>query len=494
MGIISDMVCVSDLLAPGAPVPFRLLAGPPTDRPLGVVTSVDALDAMENAPVSSVVVVPSRVVRPARPYELDIAIRRAAQRDLTAVVLLGTANLPITVRHLADRAELPVLAIADPLDVAEVLLHLDRVTRDSAADSLARAQAALAAIREREPSGDVALLLTGLRDTLGVEVLLLDGETAQGEPIRIDGRDLGALDAPGDAAQLILPAAAAAIARMRAAALAREIAPGQSRSDLLTELVVADRTQASRLVERARVLGLPVDGQHVAIWVGVGRDAAGDPQALAARRHLLDTMVMHVLRNPRTPEGHWNVATVEDALLILGTSTGSGHEAGGRLRRAARELPRALLARHPGVELRCGLGTAQPGLDGLRTTTIEARAASAGAVSRGAFLEEFDATGVQRILAEAAASTLSRRVVDELLEPLDALDPSRSLQAVETLAAYLDAQRSPRLAAKRLNLHYNAVSYRVRRIVEILGADLDDPETRFALHLACRLRLTHLGA
>jgi DNA-binding PucR family transcriptional regulator len=36
------------------------------------------------------------------------------------------------------------------------------------------------------------------------------------------------------------------------------------------------------------------------------------------------------------------------------------------------------------------------------------------------------------------------------------------------------------------------VSYRIRRITELLRVDLTDPDTRFTLHLACRTRLLDL--
>ncbi|MEV0582199.1 helix-turn-helix domain-containing protein [Nonomuraea sp. NPDC050310] len=551
------MARIADLLA-GAHPPLRLLAGPLAARALGAVTSLDSLAAMRQAPAGTLVVVPARVAARAVPYELDVAVRHAAQRDLTALVLIGCTGLPITTQRLADRADLPVLGVVEERDVAEVVLAIDRIIRSGAAEALARARSALAAVREAEPSGDLARLLNDAGAALGLHLRLLDpadaGAAARndpaypdsvpatarhsapatarrddesgvgtarrdgaggtgdsdgaggagfgGEPVWLDGRLIGVvtatrlsepyedLAADDEAARLALPAVAAAAARMRAAALAHEIAPGQLRSDLLTELVVADRTQASRLADRARVLGLPVDGRHVAVWVDVEDGIAG---SLAEHRRLLDSVVLDVLQRPRTPEGRWNVARIEEALLILCSSTAGGADTTHRMRLAAHDLVTALADRHPGRALRCGIGTPQTALDGLRTSALEARSAAASAAARGTLVEQFDATGIRRVLAEAAASTLSRRVVDELLRPLDALGKDRSLQAVTTLAAYLDVQRSPRLAGKRLNLHFNAVSYRIRKITETLGADLDDHETRFALHLACRLRLTHLS-
>jgi DNA-binding PucR family transcriptional regulator len=43
--------------------------------------------------------------------------------------------------------------------------------------------------------------------------------------------------------------------------------------------------------------------------------------------------------------------------------------------------------------------------------------------------------------------------------------------------------------AQKLHLHRNAVTNRLRSITELLDVDLDDPDQRLALQLACRARL-----
>ena len=42
--------------------------------------------------------------------------------------------------------------------------------------------------------------------------------------------------------------------------------------------------------------------------------------------------------------------------------------------------------------------------------------------------------------------------------------------------------------AKRLHIHRNTLLYRMDRIKEISGLDLDNPETRLAVYLALRIR------
>jgi DNA-binding PucR family transcriptional regulator len=69
-------------------------------------------------------------------------------------------------------------------------------------------------------------------------------------------------------------------------------------------------------------------------------------------------------------------------------------------------------------------------------------------------------------------------------------DRDHNSSYVETLAAYLDAFGDVRAAADSLDIHPNTFRYRVRRIVELAGLDLDDPierlVTQFQLELAKR--------
>ncbi|MFC8228267.1 PucR family transcriptional regulator [Streptomyces sp. NPDC057287] len=58
---------------------------------------------------------------------------------------------------------------------------------------------------------------------------------------------------------------------------------------------------------------------------------------------------------------------------------------------------------------------------------------------------------------------------------------------VRSLAAYLETPGDVPGAARRLVLHPNTLRYRLRRVRERFGVDLDDPDTRLVLALAVRL-------
>ncbi|NDU71661.1 hypothetical protein GWI34_03325 [Actinomadura sp. DSM 109109] len=489
------MSIVADLLRPGSRIPLTLLAGPADAVPLTSVTAVEALARLRRAPEGALVVVTGRSAARAAGYELDIAVRTAAERGVPALVLIGCGPLPITAARLADRARLAVLTAEDDCDVAEVVLYLGQVIRGDAADSLARAQAALRIVREagEAPGGEdatdrAAALLERVGAVLG-RTLATTGEAGPGvEPIWVAGRRQGGVTGPpDDAVRLVLPAVAAAIGRMRQFALERATAPGQTRSDILTELIVTERAQAGALADRARLLGLPVDDLHTVIWMTPDRPPGPDPAELAERRRLFDTLTLRTHQEPLPSGESWNLARLAADIVLVGTARAEIRPP--RARQLIDTVRAAVAEEHPGTVLRFGIGTPQRGIEGLRQSATEARAAAAIAVRSRELVHTFDAAGINRVLAQIAASPLSRRVVDDLLRPLDALGPGRSAEAIATLGAYLDARGSLKAAASRLALHPNAVNYRIRRIVERLGADLTDPDIAFALHLACRVRL-----
>jgi DNA-binding PucR family transcriptional regulator len=91
------------------------------------------------------------------------------------------------------------------------------------------------------------------------------------------------------------------------------------------------------------------------------------------------------------------------------------------------------------------------------------------------------------MLIDWLGSPAAQHSTQRLLAPFDELDPERALAAVRTLSAYLDERGSLSRSAERLHLHRNAVAYRMRQIRERLaGIDLDDPDRRLELQLACR--------
>jgi hypothetical protein len=70
---------------------------------------------------------------------------------------------------------------------------------------------------------------------------------------------------------------------------------------------------------------------------------------------------------------------------------------------------------------------------------------------------------------------------------LEASDRDRSTTYVPTLRAFLDAFGDVRLAADAVGVHPNTFRYRLRRLSELVGLDLEDPEQRLVAQLQLHL-------
>lgn len=78
--------------------------------------------------------------------------------------------------------------------------------------------------------------------------------------------------------------------------------------------------------------------------------------------------------------------------------------------------------------------------------------------------------------------------VGRWLSPLLHTRPSTRKRLEATLGAWLRHHGSPAAAAQELGVHPHTISYRVTQLRDLLGTAIDDPERRFELEIALRLR------
>jgi hypothetical protein len=89
------------------------------------------------------------------------------------------------------------------------------------------------------------------------------------------------------------------------------------------------------------------------------------------------------------------------------------------------------------------------------------------------------------LLADAdLAATLSR----EALAPLRRLRAEQADRLASTLQAWLESADDANAAARRLHVHPQTIRYRLRQASELFGDALTDPDARFRLLLALRVR------
>ena len=69
------------------------------------------------------------------------------------------------------------------------------------------------------------------------------------------------------------------------------------------------------------------------------------------------------------------------------------------------------------------------------------------------------------------------------LSALTRLDPADREEILRTIDAYFTSMGNTSEAARLLHVHPNTLRYRLAKISDVLGVDLDDRETRLLLEL-----------
>ena len=66
--------------------------------------------------------------------------------------------------------------------------------------------------------------------------------------------------------------------------------------------------------------------------------------------------------------------------------------------------------------------------------------------------------------------------------------PDQADRLAETLLAWLESADNAGAAARHLHVHPQTVRYRLRQLTELFGDRLSDPDARFTLQVALRIR------
>lgn len=496
------------------------------ERDVAAVWLAERFSDVSQAPAGSLVFLGRVASATASDYRFDMALRRAATRDVAAVGAFSAQpwRPPMTALDIAERAGIALVSVPERAELTWLIQMTLREIGGSAERALSRADFSLNAVLDAEMQGaDLERLRCAVSSALGVDVRLTlrdiarphaeadtegfasenaagrQAESATGVsvPISVAERIVGDITAPevsGDmavASRLVLHAAASAAGHLLDLARhAREL-PVRSRSELLAELMMSEAALTEDLLERAVLLGVPITGWHVVVRIEAENlDETGSDEV--HRFELLETAGQAGLQGALSTGGRWYLSRVaRGVVLVRMTTSHPGAQAGQRAAVSARRALAAIHARLPGLRLRAGVGTPHEGPMGLRASAAEARLALAEARATGKAegVASHDAAGVKRMLMEWYASDTARASVRAQLAPLEQLGKPRGEIAIRTLATYLDQQGSIVRTAQALHLHRNAVTYRLRRITDLLGVDLDDPDQRLVLQLACRARL-----
>jgi DNA-binding PucR family transcriptional regulator len=248
---------------------------------------------------------------------------------------------------------------------------------------------------------------------------------------------------------------------------------------VLNAIIAGQDQPESSLLEQLALLGWQVHGWCTAISLQASGDV--DPlRILNLTDELSRQLEASGVSGPliERPDG-WTLWIASAQEPLPHASTELVHAVSRALRRFTAGASR--------IRVHAGIGRPSYGISGLRDSLAESKEVATVAQAGGdAFgVQHVDEMGVRRILLGWYASESFAEFARTLLGPLLAVDGDGEL--LMTLESYLDNESSATLTAAHLAVHRNTVMNRLERLRTLLAVNLDSPDERLAVQLACRV-------
>lgn len=263
-------------------------------------------------------------------------------------------------------------------------------------------------------------------------------------------------------------AAALEWAKLNAIGVAEE----RMRATFLDELLASEIADEQAWIQRGASLAYDLTRPHVA-WVVEAKNVPAWPAPMLRFMEGLNVNAPY----SRREEGHllfWPIDNPKSAR---------------ELKVVANDFVAQLVAKHPKAQVVIGIGRPGVGPSKWIHSLQQARESwRLGKEWKGAPITYFGDLGLYQLLTALGTNPEAMRFFRKTLGRLITHDDNKNAELVETLEAFFTCHGNLSQTANRLHIHRNTLTYRLERIAAITQLDLDDPDARFSLQLALKLR------
>lgn len=268
------------------------------------------------------------------------------------------------------------------------------------------------------------------------------------------------------------------------------------RGDFVDDLIGGHYGSVDLLLQRAGYLGADLSGGALALIVDIddfarylGRRPMKEPAIQELKRRLADAVRL------QTREFFTNFLTgprSDNVILLLGPSEDAPRsELPGRAQRLAAQIQRYVRGLLPDLTISIGIGRYTPDPASLTGAYSEAEVAlEIGHRIHGpSSVSTFEETGTYkllfRVMQEDPAELES--FYDDTLSPVVDYDSRYGTELIHTLTTYLGNDASTVKTATELFAHRHTIRYRLDRVSELTGLDVDKSRDREQLTLGIKV-------
>ncbi|GAA0440719.1 CdaR family transcriptional regulator [Acrocarpospora corrugata] len=261
-------------------------------------------------------------------------------------------------------------------------------------------------------------------------------------------------------------------------------AGSQVRDDLIEGLLSGSGRDHDEVVRWAHHLGFDSERNHRVLSVLIEAPPGGSERSkLVAEHAAAATARLFVAQSPDA------ITAVRAREVIVVLSEPATPGTGIRAEQLGALCVQRLGALFPDVGVSIGIGggfrepahIARSYEEARRTNEAIRRLGRRGAVVA------FDSLGISHLLLQVPDPEALREFANDILGEVLRHEQEHQSKYVATLKCYFQENNSLRRAAERLHVHPNTITYRVRRVEEITGLDLENYRDRLAVQVALEI-------
>lgn len=458
---------VSAIAVLGTVEPSAVRAAQATQLPLFQLPASESLVQVERAVIRLIVDRAGYVAQ--RSAEL--------QRELNQIALEGGGPARIA-EYVQQFAQQPVLLLREDGSVLTFagLEHLPEARRESLLEHLPHVRELRTSIAQQNGSSGRGVLvrlenLASADYCQAVALPVVANEQVRGFCLLLRSALQGATDISA-VEEIASSQCAAAAALEWAKQHAVDVAADSMRAAFVDELLATNIADEQAWIQRGASLGFDVARPHVAWLV----EARGIPEWPAPLLRFVGERHAHVPFSRRQ----------EGILLFWPTDN---PKSGRDHKEVAAEMVARFQSQFPRSRLLIGIGRPAVGPAQWLQSQQQARESwRLGKAWKGAPVTYFGDLGLYQLLTALGVNPEAARFYRKTMGKLVAFDKEKNAELVETLDAFFACHGNLSQTAARLHIHRNTLTYRLGQIANVAQVDLEDPDARFSLQLALKLR------
>lgn len=255
------------------------------------------------------------------------------------------------------------------------------------------------------------------------------------------------------------------------------------KAEFFEDLISFDEKRKLKAIERANYYRFDKDAFYSVFTVRLSRSEGAEEEY-----NQVITKAMYMIDMVCKEEGRtYIIASKGKKINVL--FMWKGAEDHKRLStRISNNIKEALDQKVSQIAYRVGIGRVYKGIDQVHKSLKDAeKAVDAAKTYVNQQVIDFDTLGIYKIFCQDHLKDELLSFYKTTLEPLVIYDRKRDTELVKSLIIYFETNGNLKKMSEMLFTHYNTVLYRINRIQDITGKDLEDEGDRYGLQTALKI-------